>query len=191
MKSLLSGLAIAITLFAFIPYLRAIVSGHARPHVFSWIIWGSTTLIVFFAQLQDGAGIGAWPIGVSGVMTLVVAMLAYQYRADYNITRTDRIFMCLAMLSLPLWYLTANPMWAVILLTFVDLLGFGPTFRKAFYLPYQENIGFFSLFALRNLLVLLALEHYSLATILFPAATGLACVLLILLIVMRRKQMEV
>ncbi|MCC5796465.1 MAG: hypothetical protein JJU48_03970 [Methylophaga sp.] len=72
------------------------------------------------------------------------------------------------------------------MLTFVDLLGFGPTYRKAFHLPYQENIGFFSLFALRNLLVLLALEHYSTTTILFPAATGLACVLLIALIVRLR-----
>ncbi|EMR12513.1 hypothetical protein MPL1_10012 [Methylophaga lonarensis MPL] len=186
MKTLLSGLAIAITFFAFIPYIKSIISGHTRPHVFSWIIWGSTTLIVFFAQLQDGAGIGAWPIGVSGVITLLVAWLAYRYRADYSITRTDQIFMLMAILSLPLWYFTANPLWAVILLTFVDLLGFGPTFRKAFYLPYQENIGFFSLFALRNLLVVLALEHYSVTTTLFPAATGFACVLLIMLIVQRR-----
>ncbi|MCC5796466.1 MAG: hypothetical protein JJU48_03975 [Methylophaga sp.] len=50
--------------------------------------------------MQDGGGVGAWPIGVSGVITLLVAGLAYRYRADYSITRTDRLFMVLAILSL-------------------------------------------------------------------------------------------
>ena len=77
-KEFLSAIAIILTLVAFIPYIRSIQSGKTKPHVFSWIIWASVTFIVFLAQLSDSAGAGAWPIGISGVITLYVAVLAYR-----------------------------------------------------------------------------------------------------------------
>lgn len=70
-KAILSIIAIAITLIAFIPYIVGILKGITKPHIFSWIIWGSTTFVVFLAQLEGHAGIGAWPIGVSGIMTIL------------------------------------------------------------------------------------------------------------------------
>jgi uncharacterized protein with PQ loop repeat len=52
-KELLGMIAIALTLVAFLPYIRSIFRGKTRPHVFSWVIWGSTTFVVFLAQLAD------------------------------------------------------------------------------------------------------------------------------------------
>lgn len=177
-----SALAMALTLVGFYPYLRGILSGSTRPHVFSWGIWASTTLVVFFAQIEAGGGIGAWPIGVSGVLTTLIAVLAWRRRGDMSITRADWVFLVLALSSLPLWYLTDDATWAVVVLTVVDLLGFGPTFRKVRAAPHSESCGFYGLFALRNAAVVLALEQHSLATVLFPAAIGAACVALVLLI---------
>lgn len=186
LKDIISALAIALTLFAFLPYIASTWRGQTRPHVFSWVIWGITTFIVFLAQVKDGGGAGAWPIGVSGVITIGVAIVAYLKRADISITRLDTLFFIAAVSAVPLWYFTADPMWAVAILTVVDLLGFGPTLRKAFHFPHEENLTFFGLFLLRNLLVILALEHYSVTTLLFPAAVALACLSLILLIGYRR-----
>ena len=184
-----SGLAIALTLIAFLPYIASTLRGKTRPHVFSWVIWGITTFIVFLAQVQDGGGAGAWPIGVSGVITIGVAIMAYIKRADVSITRLDKVFLVAAVSAVPLWYATADPVWAVVILTTVDLLGFGPTLRKAFHFPHQENLTFFGLFLLRNLLAIIALEHYSVTTVLFPAAVALACLMLIVLILYRRRLM--
>ena len=39
-KELLSAVAIVLTFVAFFPYIRAIINGAIKPHVFSWIIWG-------------------------------------------------------------------------------------------------------------------------------------------------------
>ena len=186
-KSLLSVVAIALTLFAFLPYIRAILTSTIRPHVFSWIIWGTTTVIVFLAQLQGHGGVGAWPIGVSGSITILIAALAYWKRADISITSMDWLFLVLALSSLPFWYFTADPLWAVIILTVVDLLGFGPTIRKAYTSPHSESVLFFTTFAVRNFIVILALEFYSLTTVLFPAAVAIACLLLIALILYRRR----
>jgi hypothetical protein len=40
--------------------------------------------------------------------------------------------------------------------------------------------------ASRNIISIMALEHYSLTTLLFPIATALACILLVQLVVIRR-----
>ena len=103
-KEILSGAAIVLTIVAFVPYVRAILNGATRPHVFSWVIWGATTFVVFLAQLEGKGGVGAWPIGISGSITIVIAVLAWVKRADVTITGTDWLFLAAALSSLPRWY---------------------------------------------------------------------------------------
>lgn len=177
-KVALSALAMGLTFYAFLPYIRGIIKGRVKPHVFSWITWGITTFVVFLAQLQDNGGPGAWAIGVSGVITMIIALLAYLKRDAIRITKLDWCFFAGALSSLLFWYLADDPMWAVVVLTTVDLLGFGPTIRKVYHYPESESQMFFALFTTRNLIVIAALEHYSVTTVLFPAAISIACLLL-------------
>ncbi len=185
-KQLLSVIAVALTVFAYYPYIRSIGRNEIRPHVFSWVIWGVTTVIVFFAALQADGGAGAWVIGISGVIAIFIAFLALQKKGDIHITKTDWLFFLAAISSLPIWYFTSDPVWSVVILTLVDVLGFGPTIRKAYDQPYSEPTNFYALFAVRNVIVMFALESYSVTTVLFPAATGAACLLLVLMIYLRR-----
>lgn len=186
-KEVISAIAITLTFIAFIPYIRAIIRNQVKPHVFSWLIWSITTSVVFLAQLNEGGGVGAWPIGISALITIGIAMLAFIKRADISIARIDWLFLTVALLSLPLWYFTSDPVWTVIILTMVDVLGFGPTIRKAYSLPYSESLLFFATFALRDILVVMALEKYSLTTALFPAAIATSCTIVVLIIAYRRR----
>jgi hypothetical protein len=186
-KETLSAVAIVLTFAAFVPYIRAIIRGTTKPHVFSWVIWGATTFAVFLAQLEEKGGVGAWPIGVSGIITIFIAFLAYVKRSDITITKIDRLFFVSASSSMPLWYFTSDPLWAVVILTTVDVLGFGPTIRKAYRFPHSESLLFFALFAARNLLVIMALESYSVTTVLFPAVIAAACMLLMAMLTYRRR----
>lgn len=186
-KDLLAAAGIVVTFAIFAPYVRDILRGTTRPHVFSWVIWALGTGVVFFAQLAGGAGVGAWAIGVSAAITTTVAVLAWLRRGDLVITGTDWAFFLAALSALPSWFFTADPLWAVVILTVVDLVGFGPTIRKGWSHPEEESASFFALAALRNLLVVLALEHYSWTTVLFPAAVGLGCALLAVMLVLRRR----
>lgn len=189
-KEFFSAIAIVLTFIAFFPYIRSILKEEIKPHVFSWVIWGSTTFIVFLAQLKDGGGVGAWPIGVSGLITIYVAFLAYLKKSDKTITIIDWCFFLSAMVSLPAWYLTSDPLWAVAILTAVDVLGFGPTARKAYFHPFEENLTFFLIFMARNLIVIMALEYYSLTTVLFPAVIAGACLALIIMVTLRRRMLS-
>jgi len=186
-KELFSTVASMLTFVAFYPYLHGIIQGKVKPHVFSWVIWGSTTFVVFLAQIQSGGGVGAWPIGVSGAITLLITVLASVNRADITITGVDWFFLVMALSALPLWYATSDPTWSVVVITIADLLGFGPTVRKIYADPHSESLAFFGVFATRNSLVVMALESYSVATVLFPATLTAACIFLMLLIVYRRK----
>jgi hypothetical protein len=186
-KDLLGAAGIALTFVIFAPYARDIVRGTTRPHVFSWVIWALGTFVVFFAQLAGGAGVGAWPIGVSAAITTSVAVLAWSRRGDTAITRADWAFFVAALSALPCWFVTADPLWAVVILTLVDLIGFGPTVRQGWSRPHDESAAFFALAAVRNLLVVLALEHYSTTTVLFPAAVGVGCALLAVMLLHRRR----
>ena len=112
-KEIFSAIAIALTFIAYIPYIHSILKKEIKPHVFSWVIWGSTTIIVFLAQYEDGGGAGSWPIGVSGVITFYVAFLAYTRKSDITIAKSDWYFFLTAMASIPFWYLTSDPLWAV------------------------------------------------------------------------------
>ena len=187
LKEVLGTVAIFLTFVAFIPYITSTLSGKTKPHFFSWLIWGIATLVVFWAQMADGAGVGAWSIGLSGALTLYIAFLAWQKRSDQSATKLDWFFFIAAMLSLPCWFFTHNPFWAVVILTTVDTLGFGPTFIKVYKKPYEEQLFLYVVMAFRNLVSIPALEHYSWTTLLFPAVLSATCVLFIVFVAVRRR----
>ena len=186
-KGVFSAVAIALNFISFYPYVRDVLRGTVKPHVFSWIIWGITTCVIFLAQLEDRGGVGAWPMGLAGVLTFFVAFLAYVKKGDLAITRTDWIFFIAALSALPFWYFTSTPLWAVVILTAVDLLGFGPTVRKVFDHPRSESLTFYVLFTSRNLISIPALENFSVTTVLSPAVISLATALFIGMALYRRR----
>jgi hypothetical protein len=87
-KELLAAAAIFLTVAMYVPYVRSIRAGRTKPHVFSWITWTLGAFVVFVAQLAGHGGAGAWPIGVSGLVTAYIAVLAYRHRTDTSTTRT-------------------------------------------------------------------------------------------------------
>ena len=185
----LSAVATILTCIAFVPYILSILRGRTRPHVFSWLIWGMNTGIAFLATLHEGGGApGSAVILLSAAVTLCIALLAYAKCPDMSVTRTDRLFFTTALVAMPLWAVADDPLWAVWLITLIELLGFGPTLRKTWQQPFSESMTFLVLLAVRNVLVIAALERHTMTTVLFPAAMTMACLGLIAVMVWRRPQ---
>ena len=180
--------AVVLTVVAYVPYIGAIRAKAVKPHFFSWLIWSLTTVIVFFAQMAAEGGAGAWSTGMSAAITLYVAWLALVLRSDFSNTTADWGFLIAAMLSMPVWFFTDDPLWSVVILTVVDAFGFGPTLRKAWHKPQEESMQFYLLFGARSLLSVAALESRTLTTVLFPVAMVVACVLVSVLLWWRRRQ---
>lgn len=180
-----------VTVLAFIPYLRSILRSDTTPHVFSWVVFGLSTFMAFLAQLADGGGIGAWPIGISGMISLCVAVLAYLRRGDISIDRTDWACFLMALSSILIWMIAKDPFWVSLIVSITDTFGMIPTIRKLYHHPYSESLLFYNLIAFRNCLAIVALETYSATTLLFPISlTVTLSVLLSVALIMRRRNQK-
>jgi hypothetical protein len=182
--------SVVLAIVSFAPYIVQIRGGTMKPHVFSWVIWSISTAVVYFAQVVADGGPGAWATGVSGIMTMYVTWLAWSRHHDIDITKSDRLFLGAALLSLPVWYLTSDPLWAVVILTTIDVLGFGPTIRKLYRHPFEESAWFYLMFAIRSAVSIPALESLNLTTLLFPVAMVLSCGAVVVLLLWRRRALQ-
>lgn len=192
LENLSAGLLLTIAanflvLISAIWYLRGVARGKTVPHLFSWLIWSIINMIGFAAQLTSGGGIGSWVLGVSTFFTLSVTFAAI-FRGEKNITRSDKISLGGALLSIVLWLATNNPLWSVILISVIDCFGFYPTFRKSWSRPYDEPLFVYLLSAVRFCMGIAALEVHSVTTVLFPATIAAANFAFVAMAAWRRRQ---
>lgn len=182
------GIAAAVVaFFNYWPYLIGGIKRTLKPHAFSWIIFTIITATISVAQFSGGAGPGAWATGATSVTTFLIALLALR-NGGYRVTRSDKLSFAGALVAIPAWILTANPLVAVIILTFIETLGFAPTYRKTFSHPHDESILAFSLTILKYVLALMAMQAYTFTTVLFPIALIILSTVLIVEIHWRRRR---
>ena len=141
-KNILGIVATFLVLVGYIPYLRDIVKGKTKPHIYSWFLWSFVTLIAFALQVSGGAGSGAFVTLAAAIMCIAVIVLGFIYKAKVEIVKMDTVFLVLAFIALGLWLIAKQPVLSAILTTLVDLLGFAPTVRKSWNKPYSETLSF-------------------------------------------------
>lgn len=161
-------IAIVIGTIALWPYYIGIYRHTVKPHAFTWLTWSLVNGIVTAVQFSEKGGVGAWTSAIGTLQIAAVAVLAVSGYGTRNITRGDTLCFALALLAIPLWYYTKNPLWSVVLVCFIDGMAFYPTFRKSWLLPYQEKIFTYAIGNLRFIFTILALESITWASILFP-----------------------
>lgn len=187
MQDILGAVATLIGLIGYAVYIKTIIQGNTRPHVFSWFVWGVLTAIAWVAQVSEGAGPGAWVTGMTAGMSFVVVALAFfKSRKNLDITRSDVVTFIGALASIPLWLMTGDPLLAVILVSAIDVLGFYPTFRKGYFKPDEENLFHYNMAALKFVIGILAITSFSWVTVLYPASLVLMNGLFVVMILWRR-----
>lgn len=179
-------IAIALSWAAFVPYVWSIIRGHTRPHLFSWIIWTLLPAIAFVAQVGEGGGIGSIVVGCAALQSLCIVGFAV-LKGERQIARSDVITFVAALAVIPVWYMTANAMLAVMLITLIDTLGFYPTFRKSWSKPDQEYLPTYAIVALSFLVSIFALEDLNVTTVFYPACLTLANGGFVALVAWRRR----
>lgn len=138
---------------------------------------------------RGGAGVGSW-------VTLSVAIIGFFIFAlglrvgKKDITISDTIFFILSFIALGLWLIAKQPVLSVILASSIDILGFVPTIRKSWNKPHSETLFTYQINTFRHALSLLALQHYSIVTWLYPASWVVANGLFSILLIIRRKKIH-
>jgi hypothetical protein len=184
-KILLSFIATAIAVISYVPYIRDIRSGKTKPHGFSWLIWALLGYIAGYAQLRSGGGVGSIVALVTATISLWIAVISLQGQA-IKITTSDWMSLIAALAAIPIWIITDRPMLSVILVSFIDVVGFWPTIRKSYHAPQQETLSTHWLSTLKHCITVAAQQKYNLTTVLYPASLAITTGLFVLMLVIRK-----
>jgi hypothetical protein len=168
-KEVIGILAAVLGFVAYAPYLRDIRANRAKPHPYSWFVWGLTSVVIFAIQISHGAGAGSYTTATIAFIAFFICVLSYFKHGKVDITLADTVLFVAALVATALWIFAREPLLSMILLSSSDLLGIGPSLRKAWNKPHEETLSMWGLNAFRHALSLLALQQYSLITVLNPA----------------------
>ena len=169
-KEMMGWISLIVAVVSYVPYMVSIARGKTKPHAFSWIVWTIVLGITFAAQYADNAGPGAWATGVSAAICLPICIMALIW-GERNITLGDWASFFSSLLAIPIWIMTKDALWAVILVTFIDAVAYYPTLRKSWDKPNDELIFKYLVTVAKFVFALLALDKISVITTLYPVVS--------------------
>ncbi len=187
MKDILGIIAVVLTFVGYVPYIRDTKKGKTTPHVYTWFIWGLVTAIAFGLQLSAKAGPGAYTTLAAAIVCFIIFGFGMR-QGKKNVTKSDTIFFILSLVALALWLFAKQPILSVILVSTIDMLGFVPTIRKSWHKPHEETLISYMTNTFRFGLAILALNHYTIVTALYPVTWVIANGLFSVFLILRRKQ---
>ncbi len=162
--ALASGALIALSC---IPYIRDILLAKTKPQRMTWLIWMVLLTIAFFVQIAKG---GTWSLITTGVdwLGVVVIFILSIKRGMGGATRLDKWALAGAGLGLVLWYLTSEPMYALIITICIDFIAGMLTILKTYKEPGTETFVAYMICGTGGLLGVLSVGKLDLALLLFP-----------------------
>jgi hypothetical protein len=184
-KEILTVIGFFVALIGLVPYIVDILRKKTKPHSFSWFIWMFLTGTAFFGQISDHGGAGSWITAINSGMCFIIFLLSLRY-GERTIARSDWITFICALCAIPLWLITKTPLYSMILVTCIDMLGFFPTFRKSWDKPEEETIKAYALASLMYAFGIIALTRYTVITTLYPASLVVTNTIFVLYVLWRR-----
>ncbi|HVV66605.1 MAG TPA: hypothetical protein VHB72_00845 [Candidatus Saccharimonadales bacterium] len=187
MKEIIGIAAVILSFVAYAPYFRDIFARKAKPHPYSWFVWGLTSILIFALQISHGGGAGAYTTASVAFISFAVCLLAYRNDGIKDITTTDTAMLIMALIATALWLFAKQPTLSMILLIAADMCGFAPSIRRAWYNPYGETATMWGTNAMRHTLSIFALQKYSLLTLLNPVVWAIGNFCFTLMLIFRRQ----
>lgn len=188
-KVIISLVTVILAFVGYIPYIRDIFKKKTTPHVFTWFIWTLAVGITYALQVSGGAGTGSW-VTLSITCLCLFIFLASLKNGNKDITKEDVVFFVLSFVALFIWVGAKQPVWSVILIVTVDVLGFIPTIRKSWKKPHSETLFTYELSTIRQGLSIFALQQFNMLTLLYPIVWTFANLFFSVLLIVRRKQFK-
>lgn len=186
MKNFLGVIAIVLVFVAYVPYVRDMLKGKTKPHIYSWFVWGLLAMLVGTIQIKNGAGIGALVTLAAGASSVLVFLLGLK-NGKKDITKLDSLFLGAALAATIVWLFAKQPLTSMILLVTIGTLGFMPTLRKAWNKPGEETLMLWGINTGRHALGIAAIAKYNAVTLLHPVVWLVINLVFTLILIARRR----
>lgn len=163
-------------------YLYCTICGSVQPNKVTYGLWGLFGLIIFLAQRAAAVDVLAYATLVATVIPLFIFLAAFRNpAAHWHIRTRDYLLGLLAVGGMVLWYVTADPVVAIVCAMVADFLAATPTIIKAYTDPASENWRAYALNALGFLVALLAVHTWTFANYAFVGYLAIVSAVIMLL----------
>ncbi len=162
-------IAAAMRVGAGLAYVRAVITGRARPNPVSWLLWSITPMISFAASLSDGFSSGSviiLALGISPVLVFIGSMIR-QPKA-FKLDKLNLTCLLIALAGIGLWVVVDSPILAVVLAIAADAVSAIPTLVKIKKHPYSEYLPTYAVNASGMAVAILANESFNALDLSFP-----------------------
>lgn len=158
---------------AYVPYIRDILNGDAKPERASWLIWVVLAGIAFFSQRTEGARASLWFVGLDGLGALIILLLAIKHGVG-GLTRRDKVGLVAAGIGLVLWYVTRHATIALLMTIVVDASGTSLTVLKTYEDPSSETYAMWVMVTIAGILTIVSVGRIDIALLVYPLYIFLA-----------------
>lgn len=147
-------LAVGISFLCIVPYIRDILKGSTKPHMYTWLVWFISQGVGFYVTYISGAGLASTVIFFAFLGTFIIFLLSFKYGTK-NITKFDAVCMLVALLAIVFYLILANPVYSLLLAVAADVIAYFPTLRKVYQEPETETLSFYYLSIVAHIITLL------------------------------------
>jgi hypothetical protein len=187
LNNVLTIITIVLAFVGYIPYLKDIIFGNTKPHIYSWLVWTILNITLFSIQFNNGAGPISFIYLITGVICTVIMLFGIG-DGIRNITKLDGLFLVLSLISLGMWVIAKEPLVSSILIALVNVMALLPTFRKSWFNPFEETLSTYILSTVRTVLTVFLLESHTIITMLSPVVGITITTIFCIFLIIRRKQ---
>lgn len=185
-KLIIAIIAAALTIIAYIPYLKDIFAKRTKPHMFTWLIWCITQGTATVALLYGGGKFGSISLIIGTFLVFSIFLLSFKYGTK-DITASDIIVLALLFIAIVIWWQLDNSLIAVLMVSVIDSGGYIPTVRKTFKDPWSETLSFWIIMAIVSGLSIISNAEYNFLTVTYLSVLFVANIIVSLICITRRK----
>lgn len=171
-----------VQLFGIVAYVKNTLRGKTKPNRVTWLLWSAAPFIAGVAAITDGVGWAALPTIISGLSAFLVFLASFVNRYAYWKLETFDYFcgFC-SVLALIFWYISQEPIVAIVFAIFSDIFATAPTIIKMWKHPKTETLFAYTAGLFNALTSFSAIRIWSFSSLAFPLYWAITncCIILI------------
>jgi uncharacterized membrane protein HdeD (DUF308 family) len=176
--------AAAFSLLAALAYIRSMFKGQTKPNRVTWLMWSVAPFVATAASVSMGTDLAVIPVFMAGFAPFMIFVASFlSKKAYWKLSTFDYACGGFSALAVTLWFLTSDPILAIVLSIVADALAAVPTIIKAWHEPKTESIWPFLIGAFSPITSFLVASTWSFSELSFPSYLISINLLLVCLII--------
>ena len=167
-KEFIGIIAGILSFSAYFIYISTTIFGKTKPNRATWWILTLIGAMIASSYYVAGARATIW-VALSYVLgPLIIAILSIKYGEGERLERLDKWCLSVAIISLPIWYISKSAILVLCINIFLDFVGLLPTVKKSYLRPGGEDRIAWTIESFASLFNVFAIERWIFTIAFYP-----------------------